>query len=269
MNCSDNFYDDSKYTDAHKFASKYINRMLSKYSDFEWGRWEPETASFDDMNFRYKNSVFSVLMKIYYNGDLLPSYTERELDWVDIAEKNDLIPIVFPVEITKHGNTYKCRSLMKGLDFWDWMTTDTMNVFDLSSDKPQKMSHYELLSAAITETVYLLHKRGYKIIDYGDNPSLPDYWPRIWIEDKSGKLSWVVVRYGNNENIKKPNIHKMSLFPAYNDGYFAPIIFEYEGKKPYRGSKLKVRYLKNVITKVYDANKCHKTKSSKRKDSDI
>ena len=134
MKYSDNFYEDVKYIKAHKFASKYINNFLSQYPDFEWIKREPENNSVDDIRFKYKNTVFSVLLRIYHKKDLLNSYIDRELDWVDMTDKNNFFAVVFPVRVIKNGNTYKCYSLMEGLNFWDWMTTDTFNIMDIASD---------------------------------------------------------------------------------------------------------------------------------------
>ena len=136
-----NFYKDVKYIEAHKFATKYINDLLSQSPDFEWITREPEIKSvndiryFDDIRFRYKDIVFSVLLKVFYNKGLLNSYNmKRELDWVDITEKTNFFPVVFPIEVEKNGDTYKCYSLMDGLNFWDWMSTDTFNVIDVASN---------------------------------------------------------------------------------------------------------------------------------------
>lgn len=128
------FYNDPQYISAYEFASKYIEDFLYKDMNFEWRIKKHEIESFEDMSFRYKKVMFSVLLKIIdEDNSILPSYTERELDWVDITEKNDLFSIVFPIKVVKSDNTYKCYSLMDGLNFWDWMSTDIMNIFDITS----------------------------------------------------------------------------------------------------------------------------------------
>ena len=135
MKYSNNFYKNVKYIEAHKFATKYINDLLSQSPDFEWITRKPEINSFDDIRFRYKDTVFSVLLKVFYKKDLLNSYnTNRELKWVDITDKNNFFAVVFPIEVEKNGDTYKCYSLMDGLNFWDWMSTDTFNVIDVASN---------------------------------------------------------------------------------------------------------------------------------------
>lgn len=136
MKCPDNFYEDVKYIKAHKFASEYINNLLYQSPDFEWIKRETENNSFDDMSFRYKNTMFSVLLKVFYRQNLLNSYIDRELDWVNITDENNFFPIVFPVKVVKikNSNTYECYSLMEGLNFWDWMSTDTFNIMDIASD---------------------------------------------------------------------------------------------------------------------------------------
>ena len=128
------FYEDPLYICGCEFARAYIDEILSKDVNFKWLVKKHESKSFEDMSFRYKNVKFSVLLRIYHNNySVLLSYTERELKWVDITERKELFPIVFPIEVKRHGDIYLCRSLMDGLNFWDWMSTDIMNIFDITS----------------------------------------------------------------------------------------------------------------------------------------
>ena len=251
-------FESQLYQDAYKVAARYLDNQLSKYSDFEWLKCDPKTISFDDITFRYKDIVVSVLFKIFYNGKLVLWEPDVEMRWVQVSEKNDLLPLIVPIKITETDEQYEVQIGMRGLDFWDWMTTDTINPIELASNKHTKMSQYELLNAAVKEVLSVLEKKDYIIDTWNDDPGLSDSTCRIYfIDPKDGDLSWLAIRYGINQdinNIQKPNLNKANYFMASMNGYFTPVVFECENNIPYRGDKLKVRLLSKQPIKMYDGH---------------
>ena len=245
------------YPNAHMFASGYITKVLGLHTDFEWNRYAYECHSFDDMNFRYKNNVFSVLFNIYHNGELLPINPERKKHLLSVAKTNNLIPCIFPIEITDHAeeNSIRCKESANLFNLFDLRTEKGINPITMASDKNVQLSHYELLNQSIKIVEQELRNSGYSILAICDDPADPDDTPRLWFNDDEGNACWVVIKYGFNKNFETPNVKNMikkEPLLSMNKGYFAPVVFEYDKKKLCRNKNLEISMPENVIGKIYD-----------------
>ena len=124
-------------------------------------------------------------------------------------------------------------------------------------DEHKEMSHVDFMFLATTEIAKLLSKRDYERLEScAIDREWPDSHPRIWFKKKNGNMCWVILGVSFDENVplSLPNIFDPDDFCfATEDGYFAPVIFESEGKKFYSDTTIKMRHLKKIITKIYDA----------------
>ena len=252
----------------HSFAKDYIDAKIGAHEDFEWNKDFYESGSFDDLNFRFKNKVYSVLLKIRYNGDLIID-TETEKKLPAIARKNNLIPCVFPIEVTEKAGIYSmcCEAEDNQFNLFNLITGKNINPETEASDTLVPMSHYDLHNKSIRTIVDEMISHGYDVCEFWDNPTEPEDFPKIWFFDKNDYLCWVVVKYGRDRNIKFPNLKKMfkKLPITYETtGYFAPVAFEDEDKILYRNTSPKISILQDIMVKVHDIDtkQAHFTKVS-------
>lgn len=245
------------YPSAHMFATGCITRRLGDKPDFEWNRLHYSASAFDDINFRYKNMVFSILLKFFYNGEEIPINKKRETEWLEIAKQNNLIPCIFPVDIIDDDTQYAIRRKTDGWHLFYFNTKVEIDPTKISSEKTMLMSHYDLLNNAIKTVEFELENDGFEVRATCDNPNLPEDYPRIWFVDKKGNICWVVVKYGINTNFKTPNVKKIIQNDSIlNDstGYFAPVVFEPDGKPMYRSVNVPITLLEGVIGKIYNGS---------------
>ena len=107
-------YDDDYFTiqvrirriKAVDMAGYYLQSVLERYGkpfeDFNWQKLGYMCSETDDISFRYKNKVFSILVLIYHQGEeFLGEWGEinekRKKRFIDNCEKNNLIPCYFPM----------------------------------------------------------------------------------------------------------------------------------------------------------------------------
>ena len=244
---------DDLFLEARDFAGHHIQQMMNKTpSDFAWIRSELTTPAFDDMNFRYKNQVFSVLVKIFHNGREITSPDRQELFMQETRNYN-MIPCIFPVDLnlvateSKHGYGVvmepgkfpKHEFVPLVATDWNLSHAETgapINPIDMASDEPVLMSKYELQHFAVKVVINPLKKAGVKIESFCDIPGIV---PQFWFQDSNNKMCWVYVKYGlNKSKITPPDISEISKQASLNkyDGYFAPVALAPEKGKPYRGS---------------------------------
>ena len=250
---------DEIYVEAHNLAGRHIQQMIGENkSNFTWIRPQITRPSFDDLNFRYKNQVFSILIKIFRNGKEMLD-PRREETFIRETKANNLIPCVFPIEfefvptasahgfgiLIKPGETPSHELKLQDSTGWNLFhvaTNERINPLDMADDTPVLMSNYEMQNFAIQIVRDHLQKDGLKLESFCDAPGIT---PQVWFQDKNGKMCWVCVAYGSNaKNVKTPDISKfLNGALADYDGYFAPVgIQPIEGDKPYRGIGYYVDY---------------------------
>lgn len=240
------------FLQARDCMGRFIQSKMNEFGGFSgpdgfrWVRKELTSPSFDDMNFAYKNKVYSLLLELQDNGkNLLPE--KRKKIFEEVCKKNNLIPCIFKLD----AKTLK--PIEGGWNMRELGTDKEIDPMKLSTDKKELMSAWELNNFAIFCVMKDLNKEGCKIMSFCDAPEIE---PQIWFEDKDGKASWVVVRYclypQKPDEIKCMNAESIAAkIPQYN-GYFAVVgFFPIEGK-PYRGSGFHIGY--KGLQKVYTNN---------------
>ena len=213
---------------------------------FAWLRKELTSPSFDDMNFSYKNKVFSLLVELKDNGaNILPE--SRKKIFQEVCSKNDLIPCIFPIDVKQ------LKPLGKNWNLYHLITNEPIDPIIIASDEKVPMSEWEYNNFAIFQVMQYLNKQGLKIHSFCD---APDITPQIWFQDKEGKTAWIIVKYAmyptRAQEIIIDNVEQVaSTVPNY-DGYIARIAFMpmVEGDC-YRKSGFYVSF--NGLEKVYKA----------------
>ena len=209
-----------------------------------WLRNTFNKNAFDNINFIYKNTVFSVLIDIQDKAG--KSYLPKRIKerQIKISKKYNFIPCKFPMVVS---NPYipdisQIKVKSQGLNLLHTVT-DEIIVLDNYVDEAQKeCSEWELHNFAIKYAVRYLEGNGYELLSYQDNMELD---PQIWFKDKSGKKSWVIVRYSiNSDKINPPKNMKELINKGFIDnGYFLGAIIKTPDnklKKIYRGDNISI-----------------------------
>jgi len=250
---------DDLFLEARDFAGRHIQQLMNKTpDDFAWIRSELTAPAFDDMNFRYKNQVFSVLVKIFHNGREITPPHRQEL-FLQETKKYNMIPCIFPVNLNlvateskygygvviEPGKIPKHEFTPIIATEWNLSHAETgapINPLNMASDEPVLMSEYELQNFAIRVVINQLKKDGIKLESFCDIPGIV---PQLWFQDSNGKICWVYVQYGPDKSkLTPPDLSEISKQASLNkyDGYFAPVALALVKEKPYRGSGFYVNY---------------------------
>lgn len=246
------------YPSAHMFATGCFTRRFGNNPDFEWNRFHYSASAFDDINFRYKNMVFSVLLQFSYNGEELSINKKRKKELLKIAKQNNLIPCVFPVDIIDDDKQYSICRRTEGWNLFDLETGMEIDPIKISSTESTLMSHYDLLNNAIKIIQQELENAGFEVLATCDNPNLPEDYPRVWFANREGKVCWIVVKYGTEKYFPTPNVDNIIQDDSIlneSTGYFAPVVFESEGNPMYRNINLPITLLEGVMGKIHDGSK--------------
>ena len=253
---------------ARDLAGTHIQKLMAEDpKNFAWIRSELTSPSFDDMNFRYKNKVFSILIKVFQNGKEITDRF-REVIFEEETRDNDLVPCVFSVNLDfipthsehgygihiKKGEIPEYRLSLSGTSKWNLthlLTGKDIDPFAIASDTPVVMSKYEMQNFAILVVREHLKKEGLKLESFCDAPGVV---PQLWFQEKDGKRSWVYIDYGPKASlIATPDITEMTkgLLGQFN-GYHAAVGLQLaKGDKPYRGSGFYVDF--SGLKKIHSA----------------
>lgn len=238
------------FLNARNVMGRFIQQKMYENGGFDngfaWLRKELTSPSFDDMNFSYKNKVFSLLVELKDNGaNILPE--SRKKIFQEVCSKNDLIPCIFPIDVKQ------LKPLGKNWNLYHLITNEPIDPIIIASDEKVPMSEWEYNNFAIFQVMQYLNKQGLKIHSFCD---APDITPQIWFQDKEGKTAWIIVKYvmypTRAQEIIIDNVEQVaSTVPNY-DGYIARIAFMpmVEGDC-YRKSGFYVSF--NGLEKVYKA----------------
>jgi hypothetical protein len=185
---------------------KRYNRYLKdKHTGFCWLRAEPVSPTFDSMNFRFKNQVYSVLINLVSDGHSYLSKRQKDTQ-IEVCNANDMIPCLFTVSLED------MRPVEPG---WNLRHTVTKAIVDpkkMSTDAPRPVSEWELANWGISFVKDDLEQKGYKVLSFTDAPGI---FPQMWFEDSQGRRSWVQVVV--NESEKPPDYSDSPLenYPGY------------------------------------------------------
>lgn len=238
------------FLNARNTMGRFIQQKMYENGGFEkgfaWLRKELTSPSFDDMNFSYKNQVFSLLVELKDKGvNILPE--NRKKIFQEVCSQNNLVPCVFPIDART------LTPLGKGWNLFNLLTNEPINPLMLASDEKIPMSEWEFNNFAIFQVMQFIDKQGLKIHSFCD---APDITPQIWFQDKTGRTAWVIVKYAmyptRAQDIVIKNVEQVaSTVPAY-DGYIARIAFmPMKEGDCYRKSGFYVSF--NGLEKVYKA----------------
>ena len=221
--------------------NKENSRLTNPYEGFCWLRTQIISPTFDSMNFRYKNMVFSVLVDLVSEGNksffsnlrpydsLIPN--NLKVHQLDVCKKNDIVPCLFRIEMD---------SMLPLETGWNLINTETgKNVMptEVADNELHVVSEWELLNWGISIVVTELKKRGNKILSFTDMPGI---MPQLWFEDIEGRKCWVQVI------VNKP----MEMFADYKvlpreyKGYLAGVMIRPTGdnKVLYRSQQADIEF---------------------------
>lgn len=211
------------FLNARNIMGRFIQQKMYENGGFDegfaWLRKELTSPSFDDMNFSYKNQVFSLLVELKDNGvNILPEHRKKIFN--EVCAKNNLIPCIFPIDAST------LKPLGNNWNLFHLLTNSEVNPLALASDEKIPMSEWEFNNFAIFQVMQIIGKQGLKIHSFCD---APDITPQIWFQDKNGKPAWVVVKYALSpkklEDVTISNIEQIASTVQNYDGYIARLEF--------------------------------------------
>ena len=232
-----------EYLQSWSLAGKYLQAKFDEYNQslsdphmgFNWLRTDIISPTFDSMNFRYKNRVFSVLLELVIPvaEDAMMTKTTRhakELQ-IKICKENDMIPCLFIVDVEQ------MKPLKGG---WNLTNTDTGEIVipeDIADDSPRQVSPWELMNWGISVVMDDLRKKGNKILSFTDAPGI---MPQLWFEDRDGDKCWVQVVV--NKPMEVADFSGTEI--AEHKGYVAGVMIQPIGEeKLYRSRPADVKYM--------------------------
>lgn len=231
-----------EYLECWSVAGKYLEVMFRRseqplpdpHMGFSWLRTDIISPTFDSMNFRYRNKVFSVLFElvVQVEEDAFITKTarkEKELQ-VKICKENDMIPCLFMVDVNK------MRPVKGG---WNLRNTETGEIViptDEADDSLRPVSAWELMNWGISIVLDDLRLKGYKVLSFTDAPGV---MPQIWFEDSKGNKCWIEVVVNKPTEIAD---FSGTIAEKYK-GYIAGVMIQpIEGGVLYRSHPANIKY---------------------------
>lgn len=245
---------------AIKAAGWYIQEGLKNtFGDkvleqpvFSWIQSILISPSFQHLCFRYKNTVFSVLIALGKSRDIYVSKQDLQ-NQLRECEKYDLLPCIIALDEDDF------HPLINGSHLRISNHDIPVNVKFHSSDYPKVMSEWEIYDLGIQVVRDDISKSGCKIDSYCNIPGID---PQIWFLNKRGEHCYVIV----SVNVKGTNSNKRISAKAYQhyaqyNGFFADVEItgEQSGKPSilYRGKAMFINYeglIKIEKTSIIDSN---------------
>ena len=219
-----------------QFKFRY-NRNIDEHKNYHWIKSEWTYPSFEHFTFAYKNQLFPVLVELIEDG--ISSLDGKEIvRLIESSKEYNLIPCIFKIKVISYNNNryenYHSNNmgnnyfypLSNGWNLYNPLTGDDVIPEDLGNDSPVILSDWEGLNFAIQIVREDITKKGWKIFSFCD---IPEMNPQIWVEDKFGKRSWIVVRNiktaeDNDPHIWIKDIKDTTMLKEF-DGYFAGVRF--------------------------------------------
>lgn len=158
-----------------------------------WVKLLRNDPSFCDMAFTYCGRVYAICAVEAplhpENGGDIRRIAEELLPERDtllrVAEEQDLIPCIFPVQRDHSPNPKITWNL------WDARTLEPVAPIKETGVENAPPSKWEVIYAAITEVVRLLPQAKLELVSCHD---MPDLLPHIWFRDTNGQLGWIAIR---------------------------------------------------------------------------
>lgn len=230
---------------ARDIAGNQIQKNMNLLNQCRWIRNEHTYPAFDNMNFVYKNRIFSVVIDIQDaegNSYLPEEYVKRQLH---AGECYNLIPCKFPV-IVPDLDEPEIKSVIPKTGGWNLFHTATEDpVFpeQLATMENVVMSEWELHHYGIRFAIKYLKSKNVRVLGFQDTLEVD---PQIWFEDPTGRKCWAVIRteITKGKDVKKPKKIKEIIRRCFkNDGYFAGVCVSPVGNSVlYRGGKMNMTF---------------------------
>lgn len=260
------YYTDYEYRDPMEFvdqdvfrvAGKYLHKKLTKLCPgFKWLKCHLFETSFDDMTFIYKNHVFSVLLKVYYNGEEIVD-EEHEQAFLKQTKSNSFVPCVFPIVVKETDSSKNVSTKTRtGLNLFNYKTGSEINPVKMEADYPYRAyrSWYELgLISVEVITKALEEKKNIRLSDFVYyDPKNSKTCPVItWNNEKREECRGIIKYFKSIEELKSADINKIksAIKKSWSVEYFIPVVIDCKKKSAYRNNDMKVYYSKDIFIKI-------------------
>lgn len=225
---------------AGQAIQNYANERGLEFPKFTWLQMHPNHPSFQHLCFRKGTQVYSILIALHgfssedgKDDNNIVVYKKDYDLLLEEAEKNNLIPCLFPV-----SGIPQIPMLANGL-LLNAQTEESIRLDD-EAEKGSYMSAWELNNMGIFTVMDYLRKQGYSKISYCDVVGIN---PQIFFE-KDGKNAFVIVRsipIGLRNNLFEVNNNMLKKLEGY-EAYFADVQYahvhnngDFEDKALWRG----------------------------------
>lgn len=230
---------------ARDIAGSNIQKRMTLLNECRWIRAEYTYPAFDNMNFIYKNKIFSVIIEIQDeegNSYIPEEYVKRQLN---ASKKYNLIPCKFPVVVDNpHEPDFETvKPKNNGWNLYHTKTNEIITPEHMATTDKIKMSEWEMRNFGIVFVRKYLSAKQLKVLSFQDTLEVD---PQIWFEDANGKKCWLLVRCAQKSNNKIPKPNKLNEIIRRcfkNNGYFAGVSLEaIDEKHLYRGGKINIEF---------------------------
>lgn len=235
-----------KLPTALRAAGWYIQEALKKMlgvdtsdrASFSWIQTQLLNPSFQHLCFRYKSSIFSILIALGKEKEAFVNHQDL-FNQLRECKKFDLIPCIIPLDADDF------HPLIEEYHLRNSEHDAPINVKLYSSDVLKVMSDWEILDMGVQIVRDdITHNLGRTIDSYCN---IPDIDPQIWFTDKNGKRCYVVVSSHVKGNCERKKVGtKMYKHLAQYSGYYANVeLFDEESNEQsvaYRGHALLINY---------------------------
>lgn len=229
---------------SRNITGTHLQKHIDTIDGCHWLRAGYTYPSFDDMNFIYKDSIFSVIIDIQDEEGFSYLPDEFKRRQLFAAKKYNLVPCKFPVVVNNpHSpDMNTVRALNEGWNLIHTETSDNIIPDNIKSDRTE-FSEWEYRHYSVAHVIEYLKQNGMKILSYQDTLEID---PQIWFENDKQKQSWMIVRTQkiDKKNTSKPKALKEMIEKCFTkDGYYSLVSFEVDDeykKRLYRGDDYKI-----------------------------
>ena len=174
-----------------RYTTEGVEFKLS-HNGARWVKLVRHHPSFCDLAFTYSGKLYAICavetpLHPENGGDLRKTaelVSDRE-QLIRMAERYNLIPCFFPVQ-----QDYSPRPSVTW-NLWDMRTLEPVTPMKDAESENTPPSEWEVLHAALDETVQRIARSGGQVIACHDTPEL---LPHIWCYDPEGQLNWIIIR---------------------------------------------------------------------------
>jgi len=257
---------------AVDMAGYYLQNVLERYGkpfeDFNWQKLGYMCSETDDISFRYKNQVFSILILIYYKGEEIQGdefgeiNEERKKRFIENCEKNNLIPCYFPmntkfiedadgINIDTEKNVEMTFDIPKETEWnlFDARDNSPINPIEMVTNETIMLSEYEQTLIAFYFIQAHLSEMNIKLKEVWNEHS-----PIMIGDDKGSPVAIVVKSISSEEfeNIEhyKPVLVYIENRMAYDNLGMKQLFFGIKFEDLHRKARGHYKYICAPVTKI-------------------